>query len=175
MSDVHDQFTAAAGLAGSRVHRLSAWKEVAELAVDLAAGGHVVVAPTLAGTQRAFVEALGNRALVPTGGSPAEVTDAPVGVMHCPLAVAETGSTLVSEHMLGDRLVSMLSRTLLQIVDADTLVASLDEAGEWLAAQQGAGYWALVTGPSRTADIERSLTIGVQGPQENHVILLEGA
>ncbi|MPZ87843.1 MAG: hypothetical protein GEU81_07165 [Nitriliruptorales bacterium] len=174
MNDVHDQFTAAAELAGSRVHRLPGWTEVAELALDLATDGHVVVGPTLAGTHKAFADALGNRVRVPVSGSPAEVADAPVGVMHCPLAVVETGSTLVSEHMLGDRLVSMLSRTLLQIVASSALVASLDDVGEWLSAQQGAGYWALVTGPSRTADIERSLTIGVQGPQENHVILLEG-
>lgn len=174
MSEVFDQFTAAAESAGSQVHRVGSWEEVARLALRLAGDGPIAVAPTLAHAQQAFVGALGDRVRVPTRRAAPEVADVPVGVMHCPLAVAETGSVLVSEHDLGDRLVSMLSRTLVQVVDVHTLVASLDDAGEWLSSQRTAGYWALVTGPSRTADIERSLTIGVQGPQENHVILLEG-
>jgi L-lactate dehydrogenase complex protein LldG len=47
------------------------------------------------------------------------------------------------------------------------LVASLDDAApviRQLSLAQGGGFLTLVTGPSRTADIERVLTVGVQGP-----------
>jgi L-lactate dehydrogenase complex protein LldG len=89
------------------------------------------------------------------------------------MAIAETGSVLVAENALVDRAVSMLSLTVVQVVDRERVVGSLDDVAGWLAERGStAGYSALVTGPSRTADIERSLTIGVQGPAAVHVVLL---
>ena len=60
-----------------------------------------------------------------------------------------------------------------EFVDRSRVVDSLDEVAAWLAANASEVSLAtLVTGPSRTADIERSLTIGVQGPANLHLVVL---
>jgi L-lactate dehydrogenase complex protein LldG len=53
-------------------------------------------------------------------------------------------------------------------------VPTLDEMGRTLSqlSREGTRYVSLITGPSRTADIERVLTIGVQGPKVMHIVIL---
>jgi L-lactate dehydrogenase complex protein LldG len=85
------------------------------------------------------------------------------GVGAC--AVAETGSVLVCGSN-ADRALALLADRLCLVVRAEDIVASLDDAlvrvSELLAA--GNHYATFMSGPSRTADIERTLTIGVHGP-----------
>ncbi|HJN93468.1 MAG TPA: LUD domain-containing protein [Dehalococcoidia bacterium] len=104
------------------------------------------------------------------------VADAPVGLVRGEFAVAETGSVLLVEPSLIDRSVSMLCHTLVQTIPRDCIVASLDDCAAWLseatADPASNTYATLSTGPSRTADIERSLTIGVQGPRELYVVIV---
>jgi L-lactate dehydrogenase complex protein LldG len=111
-------------------------------------------------------------------GSPASVADAPAGLSSAELAVAETGSVLLAENSLEARVVSMLTLTHFVLVRASDLVPMLDEAGARLQQLTKAGpdqrhYISFVTGPSRTADIERTLTIGVQGPKALCVLLVQ--
>ena len=103
-------------------------------------------------------------------GSPASVADAPAGLSGAELAIAETGSVLLAENSLAARVVSMLTLTHFVLVSEDRLVPMLDDAAGVLQHMAKAGadqrhYISFVTGPSRTADIERTLTIGVQGPK----------
>jgi len=99
--------------------------------------------------------------------TPAETRDAPLGLSMGRLAIAETGSVLLSEPTLEDRSVGMLTLAHATICPTAALVASLDDAVpviRELALSTGGAFSTLVTGPSRTADIERVLTVGVQGP-----------
>jgi len=110
-------------------------------------------------------------------GSPASVADAPAGLSVAELAIAETGSVLLAENALEARVVGMLTLTHFVLVSTATLFPMLDDAGKLLSELTKSGpdqrhYISLVTGPSRTADIERTLTIGVQGPKALCVILV---
>ncbi len=99
--------------------------------------------------------------------SPPETRDAPLGLSMGRLAIAETGSVLLSERSLEERSVSALTLAHATICPTEALVASLDDAApviRALALANGGDFATLVTGPSRTADIERVLTVGVQGP-----------
>jgi len=55
--------------------------------------------------------------------------------------------------------------------------ASLNPGCRWRSrraiGENGASYATFITGPSRTADIERQLTVGVQGPGVYHVMLVD--
>jgi hypothetical protein len=108
-------------------------------------------------------------------GDPALLLGCQVGVSDCALAVAETGSLLLVGAEPADRLVWLLPPRSVLLVETDNVVPSLDEAMAWLQAHTEAGAATLVTGPSRTSDVERVLTIGVQGPREVIVVLVDEA
>jgi L-lactate dehydrogenase complex protein LldG len=88
--------------------------------------------------------------------------------------VAETGSVLLHSTS-DDRRVELCVDVHLVLLDADALVETLDEAFEAVRqiSARPPAYVTLVSGPSRSADIERTLTVGIHGPRELHVLLLE--
>ena len=100
-----------------------------------------------------------------------------VGITTAQLAIAETGTLVLESDCERHRLVSLVPPVHIAILDARSLVQSLGEALSYL---QGEGISGLsravtfITGPSRTADIELTLTIGVHGPKDLYVILDEG-
>jgi len=164
--------------AASNYHELSAWEDVAAHAASF--GDRVAIAPSLHARLPALAASLEGRGctvVIPDPADPGKgVVDVPVAIVGGLMAVSETGSVLVSEHDLTDRVVTMLCHRLVQVVEASDIVDRLEDVAAWLSAQGGqAGFASLMTGPSRTADIERSLTIGVQGPDEVDVVVLVGS
>jgi len=164
-----ERFREWAGKAGASVELAPDESAAAQAIERIAAGASRVVAT---GAARGFAP---ERSLV--GGSAAQVADADLGISVALLAVAETGSVLLGSNAIEDRLVAMLTRTHAVVVDGRNLVASLDDASPTLRRLTAPGarqlrYVGFITGPSRTADIERVLTIGVQGPRALHVIVI---
>ena len=169
-----DELRSRATDSASIVHELASWSEIAALALKIARGGRIAITPSLAADQPELNTALHDRLLEPSSEAPFySVADVAVGIVRGVLAVAETGSVLLAQHQPADRAVSMLSKTAIQVVDRSRVVDSLDDVAAWLAANASkVSLTTLVTGPSRTADIERSLTIGVQGPANLHLVVL---
>jgi L-lactate dehydrogenase complex protein LldG len=117
---------------------------------------------------------LGLRHVIPA--SVEESRDQRLGVSLAKRAIAETGSVLMAEPTLADRSTAMLTRTSVTLCRTADLAPSLAEAAAVLrevAMQLGGGYATLITGPSRTADIEMSLTVGVQGPARVVIIFVD--
>jgi L-lactate utilization protein LutC len=97
-----------------------------------------------------------------------------VGVTMAQSGIAETGTLVLDSSVEQNRLVSLVPPVHVAILEASRIYATL---GETLAMLQSGGEVSpaitFITGPSRTADIELTLAIGVHGPQELYVIVIE--
>jgi L-lactate dehydrogenase complex protein LldG len=85
--------------------------------------------------------------------------------------LADTGSVVLAASPQEPRARSLLPSVHVSLLREDRILAGLPElfaaVGENLPSAL-----AIVTGPSRSADIEQMLTVGVHGPGEVHVVLL---
>lgn len=102
------------------------------------------------------------------GDPVADVWDAGAGVTLCDLAVAETGSLLLSAAKGRRRLASLAPPVHIALVRSNDIVASLEEAFE----RASPNTSVLVSGPSRTADVEGVMVMGVHGPKRLIVVRL---
>jgi L-lactate dehydrogenase complex protein LldG len=94
-----------------------------------------------------------------------EQAEAHVGVTGCHAAIAETGSLVLLSGPGSSRTVSLLPPLHVALIRPQDLCSSMGEFFESSAARMAeASSCTFITGPSRTADIELSLTIGVHGP-----------
>lgn len=183
-TDLFTQFEQRLSSVGGESHQVAGLAGAADLIAAHAAlnAGEIVVPPGFDQHPHwgAILPLLSRKGItIREAGSPASVADAPAGLSSAELAIAETGSVLLAENSLEARVVSMLTLTHFVLVSENTLVPMLNEAAEMLQRLAKAGpdqrhYMSFVTGPSRTADIERTLTIGVQGPKTLCVIIVAG-
>ncbi len=88
------------------------------------------------------------------------------------LGIAETGSVLLGGEQIQERFVWLGPRRVIVLLEAAAIVATLEDGLHWLAQHREAGAVTLLTGPSRTSDVERVLTVGVQGAEKVDVVLL---
>lgn len=96
-----------------------------------------------------------------------------VGITECDALVAQTGSVLITSRSSGGRALSVLPPHHVVVARRDQLVADLPAAFELLARRHAWNYpsfISLVTGPSRTGDIERILVLGAHGPKQLTIV-----
>jgi L-lactate dehydrogenase complex protein LldG len=97
------------------------------------------------------------------------------GISTVQAAIAETGTLVLDSARERHRFVSLVPPVHIAIVDAQTIFQTLGEALAFVHQNNDVSpAVTFITGPSRTADIELTLAIGVHGPQELYVIINEG-
>lgn len=90
--------------------------------------------------------------------------------------IAETGTLVLDSSSEDVRIATMLSETHVALLPVSKIkpdVTALENEINAVLKADGSSYYAFITGASRTADIERVLTIGVHGPQELHILIME--
>jgi L-lactate dehydrogenase complex protein LldG len=112
------------------------------------------------------IEGLSNAALEAAGVRLVHSTDPGIrgGITGCDCAIADTGTLVLSSGKGRLLSTSLLPEIHIAVVHRKQILGSLDE-GLRLRAVRDSAASVLITGPSRTADIEMTLTIGVHGPK----------
>jgi L-lactate dehydrogenase complex protein LldG len=168
-SDLAASFERAAREVDAAVHRATGG-DVGALVVELAAGATRVVR-TPEPEVDAAASALAEAGLTVDPYTPVAGADADVGLTGAVAAVAATGSVVLDASVGGSRGAGLLPPVHLCLVPEDRLVATPAEVLHPLAAGPPSSL-VLVSGPSRTGDVEQILTLGVHGPRHLHVVLL---
>ena len=104
-----------------------------------------------------------------------------VSLQHGYAAIAETGTLMLPAAPERPTTLNLLSDTFLVVLRASRIVGAYEEAWDLLRAenhdQRSGGFMPrnvmLVTGASRSADIESTLELGAHGPRRLHVLLVE--
>jgi L-lactate dehydrogenase complex protein LldG len=106
----------------------------------------------------------------------AELAAVPVGITGADGGLAETGSLVLAAGPGRPRMASLVTPVHIALLRACDIVPSLSH---WVAAHPAAARTTanlvVVTGPSRTADIEQQLNLGVHGPGRLEVVVVPGA
>ncbi|TWT77439.1 Lactate utilization protein C [Posidoniimonas polymericola] len=109
------------------------------------------------------------------GYDPAELEKCDAGITACDALVAQTGSVVLTTASAGGRALSVLPPHHVAIARRDQLLPDLPSAYELLRQRYAAAwpsFMTIISGPSRTGDIERILVLGAHGPKKLTVILV---
>jgi L-lactate dehydrogenase complex protein LldG len=97
-----------------------------------------------------------------------------VGVTGAFAGIAETGTLMLLSGPETPATVSLLPETHVAVLESSRIVATMEQAWDRLRVERGALPRAVnfVSGPSRTADIEQTVTLGAHGPYRVLIIIV---
>ena len=105
-----------------------------------------------------------------------EIAEADVSITTCEALIARTGSILMSSAQESGRTTSVYAPVHICIAWSGQLVYDIRDGLEMISAKYKdklPSMITLATGPSRTADIEKTLVVGVHGPKDVYVFLID--
>ena len=104
-----------------------------------------------------------------------------VGITGCFCAIAETGTLVLLSGADSPASTHLLPETHIAIVAASRVVATMEDAFELMRRERGGAQQMMpravnmVSGPSRTGDIEQTIVLGAHGPYRVHIIVVASA
>jgi L-lactate dehydrogenase complex protein LldG len=105
-----------------------------------------------------------------------DIAGCDVSITGCECLVARTGSVVMSSAQASGRITSVYSPVHICVAFTSQVVYDIKDALQLAKDKYGSNLPSLITfatGPSRTADIEKTLVVGVHGPKETYVFLVE--
>jgi L-lactate dehydrogenase complex protein LldG len=105
-----------------------------------------------------------------------DLADCDISVTSCEALVARTGTVVVSSLQSSGRTTSVYAPIHICIAYTRQLVYDVKDALQLIKSNYGNNLPSLIsfaTGPSRTADIEKTLVVGVHGPKEVYCFLID--
>jgi len=140
-------------------------------------GGSTIAAPALGLEARSQLAELCRKAEITllTENLREHIGNIQTGLTLGDWGVAETATLVLDSTAEDVRIATMLSETHVAVLPRSRIRSDLMELESALSESMKSAprYLAFISGASRTADIERVLTIGVHGPQELHLLLLD--
>jgi len=135
--------------------------------------GHCLITTDVTDTLKQLLTDLNTQSIAYSDNPPNahDVFSFDVGISTAQAAIAETGTLILDSASERHRLVSLVPPVHIAIVNASAIVETLSDALSLLQKKEISPAITFITGPSRTADIELTLAIGVHGPQELYVIV----
>ncbi|CAN5256377.1 hypothetical protein BH09BAC5_BH09BAC5_24570 [soil metagenome] len=122
------------------------------------------------------IQKLLNEAQIPFLTSLAELEKAGTSVTGCEFLIARTGSILISSKQLSGRRAAVSPKQHIVVCKTSQLILHIKEALKAIKAKYGntmPSMVSIITGPSRTADIEKTLIQGAHGPKEIFVFMID--
>lgn len=172
-----DQFKAAAERVGAQVCNCTSLEEAVAYVAERVTG--TLLLPDFASVKQHGLEHLLTKSgiAVETKVTRETAASATAGLTGVNFAMADTGTLALESTAEDIRLATSLPELHFALLDpvkilTDSLAAV--EPQRQLHQRDQRNYLAYITGPSRTADIERVLTIGVHGPKQLHILLVPG-
>jgi L-lactate dehydrogenase complex protein LldG len=113
---------------------------------------------------------------IPFNSTLSDITEAKLGITLCEYLIARLGTVMVSSKSSPGRKISIFPEIHLVVGYTSQLVPDLKQAIQKIKKKYQDSYpsmISLITGPSRTADIEKTLVMGAHGPKELYVFLIE--
>jgi len=180
MTAIFEAFKTRAEAVSAEVHRFTGRAEALAFILGFLREAGVSAAPQCGGVWAtgSFLEGVGQEDLqsqVP--GLSFAVTreasaEARVGISQMDWAISGTGTLVQDATAVEKRLVSTLPPIHLAVLGTERILADMGSVLQRLRPDQ-INYIACITGPSRTADIERVLTIGVHGPGRLIIVVVD--